>query len=55
MDTTCFDQLWSSSSVSKIADETAVLLSVSLIFGLCPRLRAHVSFGEGQFLLLRRV
>jgi hypothetical protein len=33
MHTACFDQHWSSSGVSKIADEAAVLSSISLIFG----------------------
>jgi hypothetical protein len=41
--TTCFDQRWSSSGVSKIVDETAVLLSVSSIFGICPSVCAHMS------------
>jgi hypothetical protein len=40
---TCFDQHWSSSGVSKIAVETAVLPSVSSVFGLCPSLYAHMS------------
>jgi hypothetical protein len=37
MHTTCFDQHWSSSDVSKICDETAVLPPVSSNFGICPR------------------
>jgi hypothetical protein len=52
MHTTCFDQHWSYSGVTKIADETAVLPSVGSIFGICPRLCACVSYGDGQFLLL---
>jgi hypothetical protein len=48
----CFDQHWSSSGGPSIADETAVLPSVSTIFAICPRLRAHVSCGDGWFLLL---
>jgi hypothetical protein len=35
-------QHWSSSGVSKIAYETAVLPSVRAIVGICPRLCAHV-------------
>jgi hypothetical protein len=50
-----FDQHWLSSGVSKIADETAVLPHVSSIFGICPRLCAHVSYGDGYFLLLCHV
>jgi hypothetical protein len=71
--TACFDQHWSSSDISKVAYETAVLLSISSIFGVCPCLCANVSvtcisilcnkvyvfmylpYGNGQFLLLRRV
>jgi hypothetical protein len=34
-----------SSVAFKIADETAVLPSVSSIFGICPRLCAHVTYG----------
>jgi hypothetical protein len=42
--TTCFDQHWSSSDVSKIVDETTVLLSISSIFGgECTHLCTHVS------------
>jgi hypothetical protein len=55
MHTTCFDQPWSSSGVSKFVDETAVLPSAGLIFGICPRLCDLVSYGDGQFLLLCRV
>jgi hypothetical protein len=36
MHTACLDRHWSSSGVSKIADETAVLSPVSSIFGICP-------------------
>jgi hypothetical protein len=43
MHTTRFDKHRSSSSFPKIADEIAVLPSVSSIFRLCPRLCAHVS------------
>jgi hypothetical protein len=46
MNTTYFDQHLSSSGVSELADETAVLPSVSLIFGLCPDLCAHGSYGD---------
>jgi hypothetical protein len=47
MHTTCFDKHWSSSGVSKIPDDTAVLPSVSSVFGICPPLRGHVSYGDG--------
>jgi hypothetical protein len=43
MHATCFDQHWSSSGDSKIADETTVLPSVSSIFGVCPPLCTQVS------------
>jgi hypothetical protein len=44
MHTTCFDQHWSSSGDSKIADETAVLPSLgSFFWGVCPRLCARVA------------
>jgi hypothetical protein len=43
MHTTCFDQHWSFSGVSKFADETTVLLpSVSSILGVFPHLWPHV-------------
>jgi hypothetical protein len=42
MHITYFDQHWSSSGVSKIADKTAVFPPASSIFGIFPRLCAHV-------------
>jgi hypothetical protein len=55
MHTTCFDQHWSSSGVSTIDVETAVFQSLCSIFGVCPRLCANVSYGDGYVLLLSRV
>jgi hypothetical protein len=39
----CFGLHWSSSCLSKIVDETAVLPSISSIFGVWPHLWVHVS------------
>jgi hypothetical protein len=43
MHTTCFDEYLLCSGDTKIADEIAVLQSVSSMFGARPRLCAHVS------------
>jgi hypothetical protein len=50
MHTTCFDQHWSSSGVSKIVPETAALPSVSArdaIRGTTPRHRTYRRINEG--------
>jgi hypothetical protein len=36
MHTTCFDQYWTSSDVFEIFDETAMLPSISSVFGYVP-------------------
>jgi hypothetical protein len=44
--TLLFVQQWSSFDTSRIVEGTAVLPAVSKIFGICPNLCEHVSYGD---------